>query len=58
MSSLKISHLELLLVGFCRPGHGLLVLVDIEPDGGGGVQVEPLLELLPDVHDGLRLGGV
>ena len=51
------SHLKLLLVrtwSACR----LLILVDVEPDGSGGLQVQPLLEQLPDGHDGLGLRGV
>ena len=48
------SHLELVFVPKVRPRHGLLVLVDIEPDGRVEVKVDKLLlKRLPDGHDGL-----
>ena len=36
----------------------LLLVVDVEAHGGGGVQAESLLQHLPNPHDGLEVGSI
>ena len=56
-SSLKL-HKVFRLVGIGRGWLVLLLVVDIEANGGVGIDPEPLLDHLADPHDGLVVGGV
>ena len=54
--SLVESHVEFLLDH--RGGLILLLVVDIEANGGVGIQAKSLLQLLPNPQDRLMVGGV